>query len=254
MKKILFAFLILTSCYAIGADVDNALLQKNLEAANTQIEVLKAQVEVMKSYQDNFLATVYWSLGGVITLAILLIGSNWFINIRNQDKEAELLQDKINNHLNEINTALTASFEEQKNEVNNNFSNESKKLRTEIEENILYKLATKERKLNHELSILKKDVLKIETDYWLRRGVYGNALRAQLNILISPIVLRTDLVVTYCFEDIEKILETIQSEGKYKSLTPIIVNEINSALKGYEESYSISTAKIKGLLSKLTST
>lgn len=62
MYKIVFTLLILFSVTAYGAEVDNALLRKNLEAANLQIEVLKAQVKVMESYQDKFLSTVYWSL------------------------------------------------------------------------------------------------------------------------------------------------------------------------------------------------
>lgn len=252
MNKIIITLLILISATAYGADVDNALLQKNLDAANAQIDVLKAQIEVMKSYQDNFLATVYWSLGGVITLTILLIGSNWFINIRNQDKEAELLQEKINNHIAESNTKLTATFEEYKNENIKIVNSEKSKVKKDIEENILLKLKTKDNQLRHELSNLKKDVSKLDTDYWLKRGVYNNAIRAQLSILKSPIIVRTDFSITQCFEEIERILRIIETEGKNKCLNAKIVTEINEVLKGYEETYSLPTAKINGILVHLT--
>ncbi|NUG68861.1 hypothetical protein HUN36_05390, partial [Acinetobacter bereziniae] len=65
MYKIILTLLLCCCATAYGADMENTLLKKNLEAASLQIEVLKAQIEVMKSYQDKFLSTVYWSLGTV---------------------------------------------------------------------------------------------------------------------------------------------------------------------------------------------
>ncbi|MDC5338480.1 hypothetical protein OHW59_17665, partial [Acinetobacter baumannii] len=140
MNKIIIILLILFSATAYGAEVDNALLQKNLEAANTQIEVLKGQVEVMKSYQDNFLTTVYWSLGAVLGIVVLLIGYNWFTNFKSQEKEIVALKSLIQNELNQKKMMLTEDMDKK---IGETLSKQNNKIWSEIH-NLKYENILKE--------------------------------------------------------------------------------------------------------------
>jgi hypothetical protein len=55
--------------------------------------VLEAQLETMRGYDERLLATVYWSLGGVFLLVVLVGGINWFTNYRLYERERESLRE-----------------------------------------------------------------------------------------------------------------------------------------------------------------
>lgn len=55
--------------------------------------VLEAQLDTMREYDQKLLATVYWSLGGVFLLVVLVGGINWFTNYRLYERERESLRE-----------------------------------------------------------------------------------------------------------------------------------------------------------------
>ena len=59
-------------------------LEQQPAATQEKVRLLKAELQLIKSYQDNFL---YWSLGVLGTIAVGLIGFGWFANFK-RDKSA----------------------------------------------------------------------------------------------------------------------------------------------------------------------
>lgn len=229
MNKIIITLLILFSATAYGAEVDNALLQKNLEAANTQIEVLKAQVEVMKSYQDNFLTTVYWSLGTVLGIVVLLIGLNWFTNFKNQEKEIHSLKIFIENEI-----------REKKHELDN-----------DINEKITSLLTKENRNVWREINYLKYNQLLDELNKSKMEGLYGICLRT-INELISIVsVLPGDYRLKEVLDIFVEVIE-LAHEKKYKYiLSSECLALIHEMLNRIGEEYSMVKNKVNDLLLKM---
>lgn len=60
-----------------------------------KVEILKREIDTMKHYHDSLLATVYWSLAGVLGLAFVLIGSSWYTNYKIHESEKAQLRDEV---------------------------------------------------------------------------------------------------------------------------------------------------------------
>ena len=79
----------------------NQQLQQNLLATQSEVIQLKATLQVVQSYQDKFLATVYWSLGTIATIVVLLVGFGWFANFRIYERDKSALKDELHMIMNE---------------------------------------------------------------------------------------------------------------------------------------------------------
>lgn len=228
MNKIIITLLILFSATAFGAEVENTLLQKNLDAANTQIEVLKAQVEVMKSYQDNFLTTVYWSLGGVFGIVILLVGYNWFTNFKNQEKEIHSLKIIIENEI-----------KEKKHELDK-----------DMNEKIIGFLTKENRKVWREINYLKYNQLMDELNTSKMEGLYGGCLRT-INELISVVSVLDGFRLEEVLDLFVEVIE-LAHEKKYKYILSsdclALIHEMQNRIG---DEYSMVKNKVNDLLVKM---
>lgn len=257
MKKILFTFLILTSCYAIGADVDNALLQKNLEAANTQIEVLKAQVEVMKSYQDNFLTTVYWSLGGVFGIVVLLVGYNWFSNFKNQEKEIQYFKDLISSTLETSKKELSGELILSKNEMLKNIMSEIDlkidssvvTLRNDIKRDI-NELNIKLRNVSRNHDLLSMDVLEFEYDKWVLKEYYMMRTRTAAQLVKKACELQSDGAINRYLGLLVESLKATKTVKRALGVDDISL--VTKCLKNIGEEHESTLKLINKLLHEIT--
>jgi hypothetical protein len=62
---------------------------------SAEVQVLKAQLQTMKEYNEQILATVYWSLGGIVGLAVVLCGYSWYNNNLLFEREKELTRKEL---------------------------------------------------------------------------------------------------------------------------------------------------------------
>src|SRR5690606_1242619 len=136
-------------------------------------------------------------------------------------------------------------FDDLKDELVSENQKSLKIISPSIKEEIFSKIQADERSKKTEISNIKKMILTLEYDYWIRREVYVNALRTQINLLKSPIVLRSEFTINESLEKIEKTLDFIKSKGKNSCLSTGIVTELTSAFKDYEENYYMSINKLK---------
>lgn len=61
--------------------------------------LLKEQIRLMNHYQESLLTTVYWSLGGVVGLALLLSGFSWWTNFRFYESDKKKLAQELDGKL-----------------------------------------------------------------------------------------------------------------------------------------------------------
>ncbi|MFV5661065.1 hypothetical protein VXR58_12760 [Acinetobacter pittii] len=229
MCRILITLLIIFSASSYGADIDNTLLKKNLDTANTQIEVLKAQVEVMKNYQDKFLSTVYWSLGGVFGIVVLLVGYNWFTNFKNQEKELQGLKDYISQELN----------------------NRKRELVSSVNEKITEKISSENRKLIIEIIHTQHKVLLLEFSDFKNRKIYANCIRRIGDI----VTLNKDTPFEYRFKDaidsLVDILELTLKEGKKYVISSSEISIIQEIFQIVGEQYYPTKNRVDVLINKI---
>lgn len=258
MYKIIFTLLLCCCATAYGAEVDNALLKKNLEAANLQIEVLKAQVEVMKSYQDKFLSTVYWSLGTVAALVVFLAGFNWFTNNRNAEKEAALHKEMITNELNSIKNDIGQQFLNLKQDFQNELTQELESMRgmqnesnsvikNELESRISTKFNSQIIGLKNEQKAMKRDLLVIKYDNWLKKDIPSNAFRVAVDLLALS---ENDYAhrIGDAFDKINKALKIAKDKNCLGLIDASDRANLIKTMKPYSENYKIVIDDINSLL------
>lgn len=61
-------------------------------APTAEVEVLKAQIDTMKSYQEQFVSVITWSLGAVLTMAFGLAAFNWYSSRTSYDRDLQALR------------------------------------------------------------------------------------------------------------------------------------------------------------------
>lgn len=173
---------------AIPAAVPLTLSSSNQTEKSALIEnivELKAQNALLREYQQHLLSTVYWALGAIFTIAILLSGFSWYANFRIFDREKneliDLVTKKVNFEAQNIRNDFLVEWQEQRVLSDN-------ALNAKSEEIILKsKLALGElrTKLQTDMSDLKVTMLlceaqihDIEADKWEDKKVWINVIAA----------------------------------------------------------------------------
>lgn len=167
-----------------------------------EILVLKTQLEDAGKFQDQMLATVYWSLGTLVTIAALLVGFGWFANIRmyERDKSAlerelrTLLLDEVRKAKDEANNASVARFSEQDKALANSLSLADERMTSKLEasQRILERSleagissnASSLAGLRREVKNLQLESKLEERTHWLTKKVPRNTLQASTQALV----------------------------------------------------------------------
>lgn len=247
MYKIIFTLLLCCCATAYGAEVDNALLKKNLEAANLQIEVLKAQVEVMKSYQDKFLSTVYWSLGTVAALVVFLAGFNWFTNNRNAEKESALHKEMITNELNSIKNNIGQQISDLKqnflidirtelDSLGNQLLESNELSRNELELKLSTKFHNQINQLKDVQKVMQRELWFIEYDKWMNKGVFANAMHVAADLLAHSED-ESEYITNKAFDKINETLDAMRKGDRKKCLVATHKVKLTQSMKPFYDKY-----------------
>jgi hypothetical protein len=78
-----------------------------------QATALRAQLEVIREYDQKLLATVYWSLGSIAFIAVLLTTYSWYTNFRVYEREREALRSETQLSLKQGLTTAEATLKQQ---------------------------------------------------------------------------------------------------------------------------------------------
>ncbi len=174
---VVLAFLVSLVCFVHAAQVatssspvttaskpapsDNAQPQ-----TKTENDMLKAQLEVIRDYDQRLLATVYASLGGVFLLVVLVGGLNWFTNYRLYERERDSLRQSLQLASQEEAAKLTEVFQGFKNEVTSALSQDSQKARTAAKEAVQSFAAS----VRHDLAMAELHNTNFRAEYFVSRN------------------------------------------------------------------------------------
>jgi hypothetical protein len=226
----------------------SALLAQQPTASTTphtsgvEDSALSRAIELTGQFDQRILTTVYFCLGTLLTIFVVLIGYNWFATAKSHATEMEVLRQEL------------------KNAVSSEVKNLNKQLRAEVEKIEKGVLSSTRSKVESEISTLKSTIadLQLESfaaqrDEWLRQGIPANALRAQLRYLKLAHAQGSKWKLNQGFDRFEQILRQIHEE---KAIPPGAddIAEITSFVTEAARDNPIIAASIKSQLEKIRST
>jgi len=224
--------------------------QASTSAAEREVDVLRAQLEIMRSYDERLLSTVYWSLGGLITIAALLIGFGWFANFRVYERDKNALAKELRSILeNEIRTTfqnleenIGKRFEVLKKEMEKAATSATKSFESEVKQQF--------GEVRYDLFSLKYKVTESEAEQWLTRGVHTNALRRYCGTLEIALERNSQFLVSRSLDNMHAILKAIIE--KRSSLPDAeLIREVSAVLGRVPEEHGIAVSAIHGLLESI---
>jgi len=184
--------------------------QTQLQPAAAEVAVLKAQLATMQSFTDGLLATVHWSLGGVVVVAGLLVGFGWFSTLRLHDREIAALRNELAASLSAqsratreaLEAAATTKLDELTKSAKEDLSRTSEEKIDALKASLSHLAATLEN-LQTRTSFA---AFQSEAWYWEVRGIRGNELTQYINILGLAVHESNSLRISQSLKRIEELL------------------------------------------------
>lgn len=250
-KTVFFAISILFFILVLSLTVGNVKAQATVSTPTTivasptptsapkiddEVTILRTQLETMQQYDQKLLDTVYWSLGTIVTLAALLVGFGWYVNLRVYEKDKDVMKDELRNFLRAELAMSTKGFEKQIDE-------KIEKALKDYQENIKSSLA----KVQARISSIEETLSEIE----YKR--LSNEAKAEIkSIAFSRYVKMIELshklpsyLDFYYSEPLENILLLLK-EGVIPD--PEDVKNLNQALSHVPEGYAMDVESIRQLV------
>lgn len=159
-----------------------------LASTDSLILLQRREIEILREYDESLLNTVYWALGGVFTLAAVLLASGWWVNFRLYERDKNAMREELLVAAQQEIRAQEARLREEARHNQDQFTEELRLLRTQVQEALpalrddvrkeaesaatsaLNPIARKLNKLDHELTELRIDLLEEEVESLRKRG------------------------------------------------------------------------------------
>lgn len=246
-----FLLLLLMSSYAVFAEpmLPSELQVAGMEALQEQNNLLRAQLEAVESYQDRLLATVYWALGTLATIATLLVGFGWFANFRIYERDKDALANLIESSLTQESKALERLVNEKEEHMHSALKGlVNEKLDAAVEP-ISYRVRNLEIDLKRDFAMISAEVLEIERQRWIKEEVFTNALRVSRKLLENASLTQSDWRVGRVLDMIQEDLRSIMRKGR-STLVPDAedVGRLIAVLEGVNHEHAVVVDSIKSLI------
>ena len=184
-----------------------------------RVERLETAIQLIKEYNDDFLAVILWSLATLSGLAALLVGFNWFQSNRLLRGEIESLRAElrgiIDSRLAEIEAPLRTSLDQA-------MAEQRKATATAVKTTVTAALSP----LQNDLVFLQRRVGDLEYDsleagvkLWLREDVPTNACRSATDLLAKATELQNHWRIGDALDLLDKSLSALQAKaGKLEAI------------------------------------
>jgi DNA anti-recombination protein RmuC len=217
---------------------------QNADAALTRALELTGQLD------QRLLTTVYWCLGTVVAVLVVLVGYNWFVNFRTNQRESALLREEIAATLaaskNELGAKIQADAEAFEQNISQKVRDAQQEVRAELQGFVRRELAS----FKSALAELQLIALANETDDWLRQGVHLNALRSHMAYLRQVKELGAGWKVEQGLDKLEEILKGFKKSNSPKPDAGVL-RAITAFLKEIEAENPIVVASLQERLKEV---
>lgn len=200
---------------------------------------------MMSDHNDKLLSTVYWSLGVIFTITILLIGFGWFANFKIYERDKDIIRQEITGHLKTEFLKLTEDNETRINENINKIKEISKSHGKDAANNIKSELMNIINNNSSDINDLMYEMYSMKASNYESREIYNNALYYYLKIIQLSIKMKYEWRVA-------NTLDKIKSLCMQKSFKPTAedITDLTSMFNDLPSKFSIVIKEIKDLLGK----
>jgi hypothetical protein len=204
----------------------------NVTSDQKQVAVLEAQLETMRQYDQRLLSTVYYALGALGGVVLLVVGLGWYTNFRIYRRDVTDLESSLRGQMNKMGKELESKVEKMEREL------ESKLRRAAIDAG---KSAVGS--ALYDLKKLQLEEIKREARDWEIKGVDANVLTSYARGLVLANEVFPDYEVPYMLDEIVRVL------GKKKAiLTASTIADVNKAVDTVSKEYLGTVERIRGIL------
>jgi hypothetical protein len=204
--------------------VDQSTQNKN------KIERIELQLQFMEKYDSRLISTVYWSLGTVVTIAILLVGFGWFANFRIHERDKSAMMQEIN-----------GQFATEKSDLEEYIRNEIEKTNKEIKDVINISVEIK-REFKNEMLTQKITLEKMESEQWEEKGVLANSLDCELRILNIVVGMDWSWRISNTVDRIEKLI------ASGAEIDADLTHSIDTILQKMPKKYDLLKGRLKAVI------
>lgn len=255
---------------AKGTAPAQVLVNQTTQIPTTELAVVRAQLEDNRKFQDQLLATVYWSLGTLATVAVLLTGFGWFANTKMYERDKAALERDLRGQLFEeiraskqaLETDTAIKFKEQDNYISEKVDKDvelaTKTISKDIEE-LEKKLASRISNSAANLARLTNDIHHLNLknallmrEEWKKKNVTRNMLQETVNALVLTNTLGDKYeqgdVLDFLREDMDAVIK-----AKNNPIDNYLIAQLIKALDSVEGDHAHSAAVLKGKIATLSS-
>ncbi|MFC1483854.1 hypothetical protein ACFL6Q_02250 [Candidatus Neomarinimicrobiota bacterium] len=224
----------------IETSIDSRLDSKETMLLDSTVVALRAQLKLMKRYDDRLLATVYWALGAVGTIFIIIIGLGWYTNFRIYKRDIAAIRA-------EFESLIKKETSEIRQNLNEYLSKEVEKATARVKELSKGDLNQLQQGLESEVNRLRSEFrwLEIKMTHnevvdWEKQGVFSNALRALADIIPMAVGTRHEWYVEdVVLADIQRIL------SQWDKKDPDVIVKLTENIDKLPEKYATVVRIIK---------
>ncbi len=259
-NKLIFASILLATLFAYNLDV---FAQTTTTTENfvtiSQVQALEKQINTLDQTNNKILNTIYWALGGLITVFLAVVGLNFFQNFSlNKNKfntfkekvRAELSADKekmlttIQSEKDTVNLATQKMLSDVKSQVEKNLAELNTKLDSKIKSSVSASLKEHESKIQE----IQANYEDVQRDNLVRKA-FEHKQKGQMGYIYNLIkTLELDIKKDYDWqinETLERII-TCLNEGVKNADS---MAELNSVLATLPKKYDFQKKNIEAKMS-----
>lgn len=193
----------------------------NQALATQEIAILKSQLEQHRAFQDAILNTVWWALGVLVAMTVVLIGASWFTNNHAYERDKIALRKELvtiidgrlvehsqltNDRINAAQDQTAGQLATQKSETNQTIS----EARTDAEKSIDKATAS----LLREILIFhrqnQQEILALQSEFYASKGWLDIALQLSTYALRTALDRGDKFWIEHAIKGVETALEPLE--------------------------------------------
>jgi hypothetical protein len=234
---------------------------------DSETAALRAQLELMRQYDERLLQTVYWALGTAFGLVVFVAGVGWYVNFRLYERDKEALRSELRLELDTRVESISASLKEEVKEAQTslddamkqtgrNLDEQAKRHGKEIEKTALQAGEATAQELGGQLKELQAEIIEVryemsmrDAEKWAQQGVRINELRKYMDACSLAVQLTEEHYSAYEWL-LGKPLEGIEAVLRAGTRLRVQeVTEITEMLDALPPKYSIQKQTLRALMS-----
>ena len=160
----------------------------------------------MRRTDDQLLETIYWSLGGLVTVSVILVGYSWFSSTRTHERDREALKQELRSLVREDISVAERKLREQAEQVLEQVREDAHREITQGLDVTRRTLSGTTDRLQHNVNRLRFDLLSSEAKQYEHRGVHSVALSRYMMIIELGQEMKWDWIVGKGLDGIKGVL------------------------------------------------